>query len=261
MPESDLALLIRAAHRAAEVATTFVGGPLDVRDKEDGQGPVTAADLAVNAVLEDILREARPDYGWLSEESADSPERQDRQTLFIVDPIDGTRSFVEGARTWAHSLAVARDGEVEAAVVYLPLRDKLYAAARGDGARLNDRRLRVGNADDPDRAHVLATRPSVAAEHWPGGVPGFQRSHRPSLAYRLSLVAEGRFDAMFTFRPSWEWDIAAGALILEEAGAVTSDRDGEALRFNNPVPQTAGIVAANPALHAALLARRSRRGA
>ncbi|MEO0372978.1 MAG: inositol monophosphatase family protein, partial [Pseudomonadota bacterium] len=72
----------------------------------------------------------------------------------------------------------------------------------------------------------------------------------PSLAYRMALVAEGRFDAMITFRPSWEWDVAAGDLILREAGAATSDRAGKPLRFNNPTPQTAGVLAANAALHA-----------
>ncbi|MDU8911350.1 3'(2'),5'-bisphosphate nucleotidase CysQ [Aestuariicoccus sp. MJ-SS9] len=253
MPESDLALLTRAAHAAAEVATTFVGGPLDVRHKDDGQGPVTAADLAVNDVLATLLRGARPDYGWLSEESADTADRLTRREVFIVDPIDGTRSFVEGSDTWAHSLAVARDGVVTAAVVYLPLRGKLYAASVGGGARLNDEPVRVAATPEAAQAHVLATRPSLDPRHWRGQVPAFRRSHRPSLAYRLSLVAEGRYDAMFTFRPSWEWDIAAGTLILEEAGAATSDRTGQPLRFNNPVPQTAGVVAANPALHADIL--------
>jgi myo-inositol-1(or 4)-monophosphatase len=73
------------------------------------------------------------------------------------------------------------------------------------------------------------------------------------LAYRLSLVAEGRFDAMMTLRPSWEWDIAAGAVILQQAGAAITDRNGQALRFNNPHPQVNGVVAANPALHANLM--------
>ncbi len=255
MPETDLSLLIDAAQDAGEIARRFVGNDLDISHKDADNSPVTAADLAVNRMLEDKLRHARPDYGWLSEESPDNAARLSAEALFVIDPIDGTRSFIEGSRTWAHALAVVRDGRVEAAVVYLPLRDKLYAASLGHGARLNGRPIGVSRRAESDGAEVLATRPSVDPRHWPGGLPDLRRSHRPSLAYRLSLVAEGRYDAMVTFRPSWEWDIAAGALILTEAGARVTDRRGGALRFNNPHPQTDGVLAANPALHGALLDR------
>lgn len=244
---SDLALLTMAAEAAARTATKFVGGPLDVTRKADNS-PVTAADLAVNVVLHDMLRSARPDYGWLSEESPDDPARLDADYTFIIDPIDGTRSFVDGSTTWAHSLAIAHRGEVTAAVVYLPLRDKIYTAALGQGAALNGVAIRASGTSTLDGAALLATKPSVDPKHWPRGVPAMQRSHRPSLAYRMALVAEGRFDAMVTFRPTWEWDIAAGTLIQSEAGARISDRTGAALRFNNTVPQVNGVVAGTPAI-------------
>ncbi|MBV2360126.1 3'(2'),5'-bisphosphate nucleotidase CysQ [Thalassococcus sp. CAU 1522] len=255
MPASDLDLLIRAAELAGKTARAFVGGALDVRHKEDGAGPVTDADHAVNDVLEAELRGARPDYGWLSEESPDDPARRRAERVFIVDPIDGTRSFIDGSDIWAHALAVAERGRVVAGVVYLPMRGKMYTAALGAGARLNGAPLAVSRTNDADGASVLATRPNMDPRHWPGGMPDLQRSHRPSLAYRLSLVAEGRYDAMLTFRPAWEWDIAAGTLILTEAGARATDRRGAPLRFNNPVPQTDGVVASNPVLHAALMDR------
>lgn len=255
MPESDLALLIGAARQAGEVALGFVGGDLGVELKDHDNSPVTKADHAVNARLSDVLRGARPDYGWLSEETPDDPARLIPQRTFIIDPIDGTRSFIEGARTWAHALAIVDAGIVQAAVVYLPMLDKLYAASLGGGAFLNHAPIRTSGTSSPDAAEVLATRPSLSAEYWPGGVPALKRSHRPSLAYRQSLVAEGRYDAMFTFRPTWEWDIAAGALILSEAGARITDSRGADLRFNAPVPQADGLLAANPPLHSALLAK------
>lgn len=139
------------------------------------------------------------------------------------------------------------------AVVYLPMKDRLYAAAEGQGATLNGQPIRVSGRSDMEGARVLAAKPNYDAEHWPGGVPQVARHYRPSLAYRLSLVAEGRFDAMLTFRDSWEWDIAAGDLILREAGAITSDKQGGVLAFNNPHPQVRGVVAAGPDLHAGLL--------
>ncbi|WP_417742724.1 inositol monophosphatase family protein [Salipiger sp.] len=255
MPESDLALLTRAAWSAAETATRYIGGAMNVRQKAADGSPVTDADMAVNAVLEDLLRSARPDYGWLSEESADDPARLGAEHVFIVDPIDGTRSFIEGSDSWAHSLAVARDGEITAAVVFLPMRERFYSAALGEGTRLNDAPVRASHVATLETAQVLATKPSMQPDHWRSPVPALRRSHRPSIAYRLGLVAEGRFDAMLTLRPSWEWDIAAGALLLSEAGAVLSDRTGAAIRFNAAHPKHDGVVAANPALHGEILGR------
>ncbi|MDA7966769.1 inositol monophosphatase family protein, partial [Ruegeria sp.] len=99
MPATDLPLLIDAAQKAGRIATRYSGPQAQRWDKPEGAGPVTEADLAVNAMLERDLRAARPDYGWLSEETEDSPDRQSRDRVFIIDPIDGTRSFAEGSRT------------------------------------------------------------------------------------------------------------------------------------------------------------------
>ena len=115
--ETDLALLLRAAKAAGEVALSFSGPTARAWDKP-GLGPVTEADYAVNDKLEEMLRGARPDYGWLSEETPDDKSRLDKSHVFIIDPIDGTRSFIEGSGTWAHSIAIARHGSVTAAVIY-----------------------------------------------------------------------------------------------------------------------------------------------
>lgn len=254
MPATDLELLVQTAIKAGDVATSFAGPEARVWDKPGGAGPVTEADLAVNALLEDELQGARPDYGWLSEETEDTGARLERDTVFIVDPIDGTRSFMEGARTWAHALSVVQKGEVVAGVVYLPLRDKLYAAAKGQGATLNGAPLHVGARESLTGATMLAAKPNFDDQHWIAPRPDMVRSFRPSLAYRLALVAEGRFDAMMTLRGAWEWDIAAGDVILQEAGAATSDRRGRRLKFNNPGAKLNGVLAANPGLHGALTA-------
>lgn len=252
MPATDLSLLIEAARKAGEIASRYAAQDAKSWDKPDGTGPVSEADIAVNRMLADHLRAARPDYGWLSEETEDDSARLAQDRVFIIDPIDGTRSFIEGSNTWAHALAVADRGVVTAAVVYLPMRDKLYSAATGQGAHLNGETIRVAVRGELPGANVLVAKPGLAPQNWRGDVPEMKRGYRPSLAYRQSLVAQGRFDAMLTLRPTWEWDIAAGDLILREAGAVTSDRTAQALRFNNPLPQVNGIVAANPVLHRVL---------
>ncbi len=224
-----------------------------VWQKDDGQGPVTEADIAVDLMLSDLLREARPDYGWLSEEIADDTARLSMRRVFIIDPIDGTRAFVDGGASWAHSLAVAEHGVVTAGVVFMPARDRLYVATRGGGAKLNGHPITARKRRQLAGAQVLATRASLDVSRWPRGVPPVERHFRPSLAYRMCLVAEGRFDAMLTFRPTWEWDIAAGALIAAEAGARVTDQAGRPLRFNTPAALADGVVAAPGGLHARLL--------
>ncbi len=253
MPVHDLPLLIDAARMAGRVATSFTGATAKAWDKPGGAGPVTEADLAVNDLLQSTLRLARPDYGWLSEETEDGTARLKADRVFIVDPIDGTRSFVEGSNTWAHSIAVAERGQITAAVVYLPMRDKLYAAALGQGATLNGTPIRASGECTVQNMTVLAAKPALLAEHWQGGAtPTFKRSYRPSLAYRLSLVAEGRYDGMLTIRPTWEWDIAAGTLIVTEAGGGASDRKAAQLVYNNADPRFDGIVAGSACGHGLL---------
>lgn len=255
MPEADLSLLIDAARMAGRVATSFVGKSAKRWDKAGGAGPVTEADLAVNDLLQNVLLLARPDYGWLSEETEDGTLRLGHDRVFIVDPIDGTRSFTEGADTWAHAIAVAEHGQIISAVVYLPLRNLLYTASRGRGAYLNGVPIRASEVADFGQATILAAKPAMAPSAWRSGVcPNFTPAYRPSLAYRLGLVAQAKFDAMLTLRASWEWDIAAGALIVEEAGGNITDQRGAPLRFNSADPRLDGVVAGGPSIHNALLA-------
>jgi myo-inositol-1(or 4)-monophosphatase len=249
LPETDLELLTAAAQAAGQIARDYFQRSAQAWEKPDGAGPVTEADLAVNSMLLDMLRGSRPEYGWLSEESEDDGERSATDAVFVVDPIDGTRSFIQGARTWAHALAVVEKGTVTSAVVFLPMLDKLYTAERGLGAFLNGNPITPSKASTLEGADILAARPVMDARHWAVEAPSMKRSHRPSLAYRMALVAEGRFDGMLTLRPTWEWDIAAGTLILEEAGAVATDRHGEPLGFNNKVPQLPGVIAGPAAVH------------
>ena len=252
---ADLALLTSAAREVGEIALRYAAKGAQSWEKPDGQGPVTEADLAVDAALHAMLGAARPDYGWLSEERPDDPVRLQHEAVFIVDPIDGTRAFMKGETAWAHSLAVAVNGRVTAAVVFLPVKDNLYAARRGGGATLDGAPIRCSARTTLPGATLLAAKPNYAPENWLGPVPEVERHYRPSLAYRLSLVAEGRFDAMMTLRPSWEWDIAAGSLIAEEAGATASNRTGAPLLFNAPRPLLDGVLAAGAPLHGQILQR------
>jgi myo-inositol-1(or 4)-monophosphatase len=253
---TDLALIEAAARAAGAVALSY--WKLDPRqwDKGDDAGPVSEADIAVNDLLHRQLIGARPDYGWLSEETADDTARLDCDRVFIIDPIDGTRAFLAGEDSFAISVAVAEQGRVVAGAVFLPAKARMYTATLDGPACLNGQPIAVSSQHDIAAAHVLTQKASLSPDHWPVGLPAFQRHFRPSLAYRLCLAAEGRFDAMLTLRDAWEWDIAAGVLIAERAGAVVTDGFGQALEFNTVARQTAGVIVAPPLLHAAILAAR-----
>ena len=250
----DLTLLTDAAMEAGAIASRYFHGDAKAWDKPDGTGPVTEADLAVDNFLRNELLRARSGYGWLSEETTDNAARLAAEHVFIVDPIDGTRAFIDGSQDWAISLAVVHDGKPSAAAIYLPERQALFAAAAGSGATLDGTPIATSSQTDLGQAQILMTKPNLQPHFWRDDTPKLKRSFRSSLAYRMGLVAQGRYDAMLALRATWEWDIAAGALIVSEAGGTASDGNGAPLRFNNPHPQVAGVLAAGAPLHARLSA-------
>ena len=250
MPARDLALLTDAARDAGRIALRFWRKDPQVWDKGGEHGPVTEADLAVNDMLKARLLAARPGYGWLSEETPDDAARLSCETVFIIDPIDGTRAFIAGEETFAHSLAIAHKGRVTAGVVFLPALDRIYTASETAPPLKDGQPIAASRRDRLEGADILTTKVNMLPENWPGGVPEITRHFRASLAYRLCLAAEGRFDGMLTLRPAWEWDIAAGSLIAEKAGAVVTDQRGESLRFNTASALADGVLALPPAPHA-----------
>lgn len=253
-PEDDLALLEKAARAAGRVALQYWQKKPRSWEKPDGAGPVTEADLAVNEEVQGILTSARPDYGWLSEESEADPSRLDARHCFIIDPIDGTRAFIAGQEGFSHSLAIADGDRIIAAVVYLPVLDCCYSAHVGGVATMNGQRIQPSQRDI-EGARILTYRAASEPHFWRAGrVPAFKREFRPSLAWRLCLAAEGRFDAALSLRTAWEWDIAAGSLIAQCAGAIATDRRGQPMRFNSPHASVDGLIVAGSRLHAQIIA-------
>jgi myo-inositol-1(or 4)-monophosphatase len=255
LPARDLALLTEAAREAGRIALRYWRREPRVWDKGGDHGPVTEADLAVNDMLKTRLLTARPGYGWLSEETPDDPARLTCEHVFLIDPIDGTRAFIAGEETFAHSLAVAQGGRVTAAVVFLPALDRIYCASEGSAPLRDGQPIQSSRKEGLEGAQVLTTKANLAPEKWPGGVPGIERHFRASLAHRLCLAAEGRFDGMLTLRPAWEWDIAAGSLIAARAGLTVTDQTGAALQFNTVSARADGVLALPPGAHAEALAR------
>lgn len=258
----DLDLAVAAARQAGAIAISHFGRALDVTDKAPGQ-PVTVADLEADALLRRLLLDGRPDYGWLSEETADGPDRIGRRRVWIVDPIDGTRSFIAGRPEFAVSVGLAEDGVVVAGVVFNPATDELYQGLLGCGAHLvagggAPRRLRVTDALPGAGRTVLASRTDIAAGDFAGLPPDWQIQPLGSTAYKMARVAAGGADAFLSLGPKNEWDVCAGVLIVAEAGGRVTDLRGASPSFNRPSTLMHGILTSNGAVHDGMLAAVSR---
>ena len=246
----DLENLKAAALQAGKIALGYFNKNYKTWDKEAGAGPVTEADLEIDDFLKTFLLNCAPHYGWLSEETEDGSSRLTKTKVFIVDPIDGTRSFIAGDETWAHSLAVVENGIPMAAVIYLPKMDLLYTAEVGKGAFLNGNKISVSQNRELKDAEIL-TKKSIFKENiWKSDNPAlFRQRYRPSVAYRLALVADGTFDAMIALGRSWEWDICAGHLLVSEAGGIVTTSFGDDIVYNSDAGSSKGIIAGGPTIH------------
>ena len=213
---------------------------------------MTSADLEADAALREHLSGAFPDYGWLSEETADNPARLSRRRVWIVDPLDGTKEFIKGIPEFVVAIALAEDGVPVLGVTYNPIKRELFWAARGAGCYLDDSLVHVTAAPGLAGSVVLASRSETARGDWKAYKDQFAAHPIGSVAYKLALVAAGKADGTFTASPKSEWDIASGAALLAEAGGVMTDIHGNPIRFNREQVKLDGFVAAGPALHAAL---------
>jgi myo-inositol-1(or 4)-monophosphatase len=254
----DTALALDATRAAGAIAMRHFRRPHERWEKGPGQ-VVTEADIAIDRFLKDRLLGARPCDGWLSEETEDDPARLAKRRVWIVDPIDGTRSFAEGVPEFAVSVALVEDGAAVLGVVLNPATDELFLAARGRGATLNGEPVRATAPDALGGARIVASRFESRRRRFGEMLPAVELTTIGSLAYKLALVACGRFDGYLSWRRSHDWDIAGAAAILAEAGALLTDADGAPIALNRERPVQEGLLAGGPALHAALL-RATRNG-
>lgn len=202
---------------------------------------VTKADILADEILKTQLNTAYPDYGWLSEESIDDPDRLNRKRVWIVDPIDGTREYALSIPEYAISVALIENGEPIIAVIYNPAANKLFYAAKGEGAELNGEKIHCKTAHN-GKLKLLASRSEYKRGEW----ERFMQNEVVvigSIAYKLALIAAGDADATFSLGPKNEWDIAAGVLIVQEAGGVVTDKHRQAFKFNNQKVLVDSIVA------------------
>ncbi|MEL6798999.1 MAG: inositol monophosphatase family protein [Pseudomonadota bacterium] len=244
---ANLNIMIKAARRAGRSLVKDFGEVENLQVSSKGAGDfVSRADIAAEAMIREDLMGARPNYGWLGEES-DPVEGKDPTRRWIVDPLDGTTNFLHGLPHWAVSIALEYKGEIVSAVVFDPVKDEMFMAEKGQGAWINNQRLRVsdrrvmiecvfatglpfgGRPDLPETLQDLARLLPATA-----GVRRFGAA-----ALDLAYVAAGRYEGYWE-RGLNAWDIAAGVLLVREAGGLI-----EALDRDDDLLDTGSLIAAN----------------
>jgi myo-inositol-1(or 4)-monophosphatase len=244
--------IVREAGRIAFARWPGAGHALSSWDKTPNN-PVSEADLEVDHFLKRELLRLLPSAAWLSEETADDKVRTQSDLIWLVDPIDGTRDFVAGRSGWAVSVALVSGGRPLIGMLAAPARGEEWIAEAGQGATLNDVRLRASTRTQFAGARVPThTLPKEDADLVAVEQPN-------SIALRIAMVADDRADLVATLRWGFEWDIAAATLIAREAGAEVSDAFGHPLALNKHDPRDFGVLVCSPAIHAAAVERLAER--
>ena len=231
-----------AAREAGGIIARLYRGRYQVERKSDGD-PVTTADTRANRAIRETLAARFPEDAWLSEEDADDAGRLERERVWIVDPLDGTREFIEGVPEFCVSIGLAQRGSPVLGVIYHPLLAELFSAVRGGGARLNGEPLQPLPGGDRERPRLLVSR-SEPRRRLADLAGEFVLRPMGSIAYRMASVAGGRADATVTFRRVREWDVCAGVAVVEAAGGWAADGRGERPAFNRSKPVLDRLVAA-----------------
>ena len=229
---SNLNIAINAAKEAGSLIMNYYKADYEIQEK-GYHNPVTTADHAADAYLKESLLVARPDYGWLSEETVDSPERLSKKYVWVVDPLDGTKEFIEGVPNFVVSVALVENGFPIVGVLFNPVTKEIFIASKDEGAFLNDKPIHCITKENLNEMVILNSRSETRRGLW-APYDGTFGELKPigSVAYKLGLTAAGQADIFASLRPKNEWDICAGNCIVNEAGGKLIDLNGNQRQYN-----------------------------
>ncbi len=251
----DLELMKNAVKEAGQLGLEFFGDRANDKWQKDDGSFVSDADMALDKLLHQRLLEGRGDYGWLSEETEDDLVRLNKSRVWIVDPIDGTRAFINDKPHWVVSVALVVDGVVHMGCLYNPVKNEFFEAVLGEGAKLNGHKMLIDGQSDIEGATIIAAPGRFKSKIWPTPWPHVESFMVNSVAYRMALVATNRADALLTLSGKSDWDLAAADLLVREAGGMVSDHQGFELTFNRKNTRHPSVLVANADLYPKLLAR------
>ena len=231
--DSDLKLAINASFKAGEIIMQYYCDDYEIKEK-GYHNPVTTADNEADSYLKSTLMSARPQYGWLSEETVDSKSRLSKERVWIVDPLDGTKEFIEGVPQFVVSIALVEKGTPIIGVLHNPVTKETFHAVKGKGTYLDDNVYRCSIKDSTTDMLILNSRSETRKGLWEPYKQYFKEL-KPigSVAYKMGLTATGKADIFVTLRPKNEWDVCAGTCLINEAGGKVIDLNGKELTFNN----------------------------
>ena len=250
--DAELEAAQEAAHRAGEILLRYQESGARYGWKQSSGASrgisyevVSEADVEVDNALRETLLGAFPDDGWLSEEGHDDHQRLTKRRVWIIDPLDGTREFLQGVPEYAVSIALAYNGQSVLGVVFNPAADEMYAATTD----AKDERFELESVVSLTDSYMLVGRGEWHFGDLPPVPDGTKVMPVGSIAYRMALLATGKGCLVFTPGRRSEWDIGAGAALLEAAGAKVTDIDGKPFQFNQAEPSVKGLIAARPEIH------------
>lgn len=239
--EQELTQLSTAMKKAGQRALELSRKGFDVQTKKD-RSPVTTADLEVNRILHEMQKTHFPNDGWLSEETPDDQARLDKSRVWIVDPIDGTKAYVNKLPEYCISVGLIEAGMPVLAAILNPSTDELFTAILGQGLRLNGQPMTPASPPG-ERSEVMVSPWEYRGGRWTDLDGRIQCRPMLSIAHALALVAAGRVQATLTIEPENEWDLAAGVLLVQESGGTVADAEGRPFTFNQPNPRFRGVIA------------------
>jgi len=235
-----------AVKKASEVILKYYNSNYEVKMKGVGN-PVTDADIEADDILKAILMSETSGFGWLSEETRDSKARLDKNMVWVVDPLDGTKEFVEGIPNFVISIGLVEDGNPVLGIIYNPISKDLFSAYKNDGIKVNGVKYKMSDKIDFSQISMLNSRSETKAGLW----KSYQKYFKDlipigSIAYKLAMVSADRADMVASLKPKNEWDICAGHCLINESGGKLVTSLGKEIKYNNPNTLiTPGLVAGN----------------
>ena len=229
---SELKIATKAAQKAGNVILKYYKSKYDIKDKSY-HNPVTTADKEADKTIKQILMNDFPNYGWLSEETIDSKERLLKEKVWVVDPLDGTKEFIEGIPNFVVSIGLVKYGVPILGILYNPVTKELFSASKGRGAFLNNKRINCRSKEKTEEMIILNSRSETRHGLWDAYKDKFKLL-KPigSVAYKLGLTAAAKADVFASLRPKNEWDICAGNCIINESGGKLIDLNGNQRKYN-----------------------------
>jgi len=225
---------IEAARGAGEILMSYYRHEYEIREKSY-HNPVTTADNEADAFLREYLLNKQPDFGWLSEETADSEERLAKEWVWIVDPLDGTKEFIQGIPEFVVCIGLAHRGIPLLGVLYNPAKGELFQTTPEGVPLYNQQPARLHQADSLDQVAVLNSRSETRRGLWEPWRGDFRELvPMGSVAYKIALVATGQREFFVSLRPKNEWDLCAAHAVLRQTGGVLRTLEGQEVRYNQP---------------------------